>query len=344
MSHPYKSQPPRTRWRSIAECRHPLEISGWYTKKFPVSELRIGTAGSCFAQHIGRELREKGFHYIDMEPAPKFLEPHMRAEHGYDIYSARYGNVYTTRQLLQLLQRALGEFQPIESHWISGCGHVDPFRPTIEPTPNDRDEIDALRSYHLSRVAKLFKNIDVLIFTMGMTEAWIDTRDGAVYPVAPGVAGGTFDPSVHKFVNFGYQAVRDDLKTFIDRARGINPQLRFMLTVSPVPLMATATDQHVIAATMYSKSVLRAVAGEMANQQEYVDYFPSYEIIASHVMRGQFYNSDMRTVNQVGVEHVMGQFFSEHAPPNVGQAVGQVEQSSRDDSVCDEELLDSFGA
>lgn len=343
MPHPYNKQHPKTRWRTIAECRHPLEIEDWYQKKFPVSDLRIGTAGSCFAQHIGRELRHNGFKFVDMEPAPKFLEPQLRAEHGYGIYSARYGNVYTTRQLLQLLQRALGEFQPVETHWTSGDAYVDPFRPTIEPSPMGRDEVDALRTYHLAQVAKLFESIDVLIFTMGMTEAWVDTRDGAVYPVAPGVAGGVYDARIHEFSNLGHQQVVADLEAFIASTRAINPRLGFILTVSPVPLVATATGRHVIAATTYSKSVLRSVAGELSDKYEFVDYFPAYEIVGSHVMRGQFYNADMRTVNRVGVEHVMRQFFREHAPPDSEVVLVEPDPSSEDDAVCDEELLDSFG-
>ena len=54
--HPYRDRPPRTRWRTVADSPHPLDIDDWYQKKFRISGKRIGTAGSCFAQHIGREL------------------------------------------------------------------------------------------------------------------------------------------------------------------------------------------------------------------------------------------------------------------------------------------------
>lgn len=346
MPHPYKSLPGRAFWRSVSESRHPLEIDEWYRKKFPISGLRIGTAGSCFAQHIGRELRNKGFPYVDVEPAPGLIAPARHAAYGYGIYSARYGNVYTTRQLLQLLQRALGEFTPVEHAWESGAGFVDPFRPTIEPQPlASRDEVEVMRRYHLGQVVKLFEGIDVFVFTLGLTEAWIDPRDGAAYPVAPGVSGGNYDPATCRFVNFAHHQVLGDLEAFIARVRSINADMQFLLTVSPVPLMATATGQHVIPASVYSKSVLRAVAGELSERHAFVDYFPSYEIISSHVMRGQFYNADMRTVNPSGVDHVMRQFFKEHAPPAAsppGQARA-TPQVDADDAVCDEELLASFG-
>ena len=342
--HPYRGRPARTRWRSVAEAGHPLGISDWYRKKFEIADRRIGTAGSCFAQHIGRELRANGFDFVDVEPPPGMLDRRLQAGFGYGIYSARYGNVYTTRQLLQLLQRALGEFSPRERAWQHGGGVVDPFRPTIEPGPlRDPDEVDAMRKDHLARVAKLFESIDVFVFTLGLTEAWVDARDGAVYPVAPGVAGGAYDPDIHKVVNFAHHEVRSDLEAFVRRVRSINPGMRFLLTVSPVPLMATGTDQHIIPATMYSKSVLRSVAGVISDRYRYVDYFPSYEIISSHVMRGMFYNADMRTVHGAGVSHVMREFFSQHPSPGGTAAAIQADDSPEDDLVCDEERLDYPG-
>lgn len=344
VTHPYRERPARTRWRSVAEAANPLEISEWYQKKFALSGLRIGTAGSCFAQHIGRELRAKDFNFVDVEPPPGMLAPDLHAVFGYGIYSARFGNVYTTRQLMQLLQRALGEFSPLESSWAHANGQVDPFRPTIEPGPmRDREEVEALRRPHLERVAKLFESIDVFVFTLGLTEAWVDVRDGAVFPVAPGVSGGNYDPSIHRFVNFPHHQVRADLEAFVSRVRTINPRMHFLLTVSPVPLMATATNQHVIPATIYSKSVLRSVAGVMSDRYRFIDYFPSYEIISSHVMRGMFYNADMRTVHRSGVDHVMRQFFAQHPPPAPKAAASPRAAPDSDDLVCDEELLDAFG-
>ena len=55
-----------------------------------------------------RDEREQA--YMDNAIVP----PDLQAPHGYGIYSARFGNIYTARQLLQLIQRAYGEFVPVE--------------------------------------------------------------------------------------------------------------------------------------------------------------------------------------------------------------------------------------
>lgn len=346
--HPYKIQPAKAFWRQTVQDRHFLDISDWYSKKWPISEARIATAGSCFAQHIGRKLRDNGFYYVDAEPPPKFLSKERWLDYGFGMYSARYGNIYSARQLLQLLQRALGEFKPREVAWSRGACYVDPFRPTIEPEPMTcPEEVEVCRKRHLEAVTRLFARTDVFVFTLGLTEAWVSAADGAVYPVCPGTQGGSFDSERYKFVNFSYPDVRADLEAFMQRARQINPEMRFLLTVSPVPLMATATKRNqVVVATAYSKSVLRAVAGFLADKYHYVDYFPSFEIISSHIMRGHFYNPDMRTVVEAGVEHVMRHFFREHSPPvkETGEAsTTTTDDESNEDVICDEELLAVFG-
>ncbi|WP_374674995.1 GSCFA domain-containing protein [Ideonella sp.] len=349
--HPYRRQPPQAFWRQSVADRHFLEIEPWYRRKWSIADDRIATAGSCFAQHIGRRLRHSGFRFVDVEPPPAFLPAPRHLDYGYGMYSARYGNVYTSRQLLQLLQQATGEFVPEEFAWRRDGGWVDALRPTIEPEPMaSMDEVWALRENHLGAVRRLFETCDLFVFTMGLTETWVSTSDGTAYPLCPGTSGGRFDASRHAFVNLEYPDVLQDMEAFLARAKSINTKMRFLLTVSPVPLMATATAEHVGLATMHSKSVLRAVAGYLSHSRDDVDYFPSYEIISSPFMRGSFYNPDGRTVVEAGVEHVMRQFFREHPTPSrqaeaadAAPPAAAGAEAAADDVVCDEELLAVFG-
>jgi hypothetical protein len=329
--------------RAIAE-KSPLELQGIYRKKFDLGEKRIATAGSCFAQHIGRVLRQNGFKYLDYEPAPRRLKPVDRAQFGYGIYSARYGNVYTARQLLQLFQRAYGEFKPRESAWINGDRVFDPFRPNIEPDGfGSIAELEAHREAHLAAVRQVFRWANVFVFTMGLTETWLSREDGAAYPVVPGAGGvGTYNPDAYTFKNMTASEVLLDMKSIISSVRKINPSCKFLLTVSPVPLVATASGNHVLPATVYSKSVLRAVAGELSSEDVGIDYFPSYEIISSHPMRAIFFQPNMRDVTEYGVNFVMSHFLSEHKPSAQAAAPIIEKQESFDWTMCDEEKLEGF--
>ena len=356
--HPYRDQPDRAFWRRSVEGVHPLEIGGWYRKKFSLDGRRLATGGSCFAQHIGREMKRRGADHLDVEPAPGFLPPALHLDHGYGIYSARYGNLYTSRQLLQLLQRVAGEIDPVDRAWVRGAGFVDPFRPNIEPgAVGTAEEVEVLRRHHLARVGELFARTDVFVFTLGMTETWMARADGTVFPVAPGTAGGVWDEARYRFLNLSYPEIVADMEAVIARLRAINGDMHLLLTVSPVPIMATGTPDHVAVANTYSKSVLRGVAGHLAGAHPFVDYFPGYEITTSPPMRAMFYNADMRTVSSAGVRHVMDHFFEQHAPaapaPRRVQVGGKApdrppaspEPAPADAGrvLCDEELAAVFG-
>ncbi|NTF30940.1 GSCFA domain-containing protein [Rhizobium skierniewicense] len=313
-SHPYGALPERAIWRKAVAETHAMQLDKLYHRKFDIStDMAISTAGSCFAQHIATSLTKNGFGFRDFEPAPPLFPRAMAKAYNYGVYSARYCNIYSARQLVQTFDRAFGRFVPEEPAWIKGEGVVDPFRPLLEPEPFDSvAEMERARHAHLAATRMLFEKTDVFVFTLGLTEAWVSKRDGAVLPLCPGTVAGRFDDSDYEFKNFNYFEIFEDLVGFITRLREINANVKFVLTVSPVPLTATKSDHHVLAASLYSKSVLRAVAGHIADEAGFVDYFPSYEIIAAPSMRGIFYDPNLRTVTPSGVDYVMSHFFREH--------------------------------
>lgn len=308
-SSPYLGLEPRAFWRTgLAETGYPppdLFRPKWDLRKTD----RIVTAGSCFAQHVGRALRRNGFNVLDAEPRPAHIRPEEETAHGYGMYSARYGNIYTTRQLRQLLDEAWEGAPDFDVVWTRKGRFHDALRPNVDPEGLDSPAAVAqARAAHLAQVRAVFEQADVFIFTLGLTEAWVHTPSGHVYPTAPGTVAGAYDPAIHGFVNFRLSQVRADLEAALDRLKRLNPDLRVLLTVSPVPLTATASGEHVLSATSYSKSVLRACAGEMAADRPEVDYFPSYEIVTSTRAGASFFEPNFRSVKESGVAQVMAVF------------------------------------
>jgi hypothetical protein len=302
--HPYKSQPDRAFWsRSVSRDFNAFDVptvSGALLRY----DDDVVSAGSCFASNVIPWLEPGGLHYVRTE-TPHQAFAHLGENLGYRSFSAAYGNIYTARQLRQMLDRACGEFHPAEDRWHVDGRVIDPFRPGLRhPATSDR-EFDLLTAQHLAAVREAFAQASVVLLTLGLTEAWVSLADGAVFPACPGTIAGEYDPEKHGFVNFGVSEVRDDLAGFIDRLRSINPGCRVIITVSPVPLVATATDQHVLVATTYSKSVLRVAAGEVASSIEGVSYFPAYEIVTGPQAPNAYYAEDRRDVTAEGVTAVM---------------------------------------
>ncbi|WP_408587509.1 GSCFA domain-containing protein [Novosphingobium sp.] len=338
MTNPYRGRPERSFWRSAVTERHVADFTGMWDPMPLTRADKVATAGSCFAQHIGRNLERRGAAYMDCEPAPPVFASESEARRfGYGVFSCRYGNVYTARQLLQLAQEAFGERRPAEVVWQKNDRFFDALRPGIDPVGQaSAEDVRIERLRHLDAVRTMFETLDVFVFTLGLTEGWESLEDGTMFPTAPGTIAGSFDPERYAFRNLRYGEVMADMRAFWAFLKLANPGARMLLTVSPVPLVATATGQHVLPATTYSKSVLRAVAGDLAADEDDIHYFPSYEVIIGHPSRGMFFQPDLREVNEFGVNLVMSQFFSGPLAQEFGQHDAPPEDEEEFDVICDE--------
>jgi hypothetical protein len=311
-------------WRRIHNVESIDEVDPVVAVPFRIGNNEsVATAGSCFAQHIARHLSASGYNYMVTEEAHPLIPPEVAHGHNYGVFTARYGNLYTARQLLQLFKRAYGLFQPVDDIWVNDEGRfLDPYRPTIEPKGfGSRREFEIDRERHFAAVREAFEESNVFIFTFGLTETFVNAEDGAVYPVCPGVAGGEFNPQKHVFKNFTMQEITADFLEFVDLMRAGNPQVKFIVTVSPVPLVATAEQtKSVISSTVYSKSVLRVACEEISKARPDVVYFPSFEIVTGNYARGKYFAEDLRSVTDAGVAHVMTIFMKHFAEPNPRRA------------------------
>lgn len=354
---PYASLPPDRFWRTGVAESDPATITDIYRKRFEIARTdQIATAGSCFAQHIARNLRQRGCDVMDVEPPPPGLSKADAEARGYGLYSARYANIYTARQLLQLILEANDRETPSDRVWEKNGRFFDAQRPGIEPAGFDNPEqVLVHRAHHLAKVKRLMRQCNILVFTFGLTEAWIERKSGTVFPTCPGTIAGSFDPDRYAFKNFTAAEILADFKRVYRILKRQDPNKRFLITVSPVPLTATAAPMHVLQSTTYSKSVLRAVCGELYERFDDVDYFPSYEMIATPFSKGRYFEPNMRSVTKEGVENVMRVFFNEHSNlEKSGQQEAQtssspvvakgkaVSPSDEDELVCEEAMLEAF--
>lgn len=343
---PYRNLPDHQFWRRGVAGVERFQFDPVVSTRFAIApDARVATAGSCFAQHISNRLSRIGFNYFVPEDG-SHLPDAERAELNYGVFSCRYGNIYTTRQLLQLFQACFEGRGVAEDAWRRDDGrYVDALRPQIDPAGFDSPEaVKAERRVHLDHVGRMFRECDVFVFTLGLTECWRSRMDGTVYPLAPGVSGGSYDPARHEFVNLDIHDVLDDLDRFLAGLFSVNPGVKVVLTVSPVPLIATYEPRNALVATTYSKSVLRVAAEAMYRRHDRVEYFPSYEIITGNYTDSVYYERDYRGINAVGVNHAMGCFLRHFtaggapAAPAVVAAVGPIDS----DVVCDEEAIDQI--
>jgi len=343
---PYEELPLKCFWKTAVSEKSMFDISDIYESKFDIQpDDKISTYGSCFAQYFGKALRFRGYDWLVTELPPTGLSENSCNLFNYNIFSSRTGNIYTASLLMQWVRWALGIDNIPDEYWCRGKRFYDPFRPNIEPHGFcSLPELLKSRDETICAFKKSIQDSDYLVFTMGLTERWVNTSLSYEYPMCPGTLCGDFDKDAHCFNNLKFEEVRSSMVETMRLMRSCNPSLKFILTVSPVPLTATNTNQNVLVASMESKSILRAVAGQLARNNDFVDYFPSYEIINSPVFKGVFFEPNLRTINPYGVSFVMDHFFS-GLSTRLSDGESKNEWSdfpSAYHDVCDEEILASF--
>lgn len=349
VSNPYSHLSSCSFWKTGVAQENPYAIESIYCKKFEISATdKIVTAGSCFAQHISRYLNKNGYGLLDVEPPPPGLPEALHSTFGYLMYSARYGNIYTVRQLLQLAQEVAKIRDPKDYIWEQRNRFYDGLRPAVEPNGlRSSAEVVEHRSHHLSRLKDLFVSFDVFIFTLGLTESWVHRDSGTVYPLAPGALIGHYDESIHGFYNLSFSEILEDFLEFESTLQSLRNSLpyKIILTVSPVPLTATASGKHILVSNTYSKAVLRAVAGYLSDHYAHIDYFPSFEIVTNPRLHSSSYSHNLRSVRQESVDVVMKHFFEQH-PPILCQDVNACSDTHHQESIgdlqCEEALLEAF--
>lgn len=354
---PYKKLPENAFWKTAVANKNMFDISElWKPKLILKPQHKIATFGSCFAQHIGKALKERGFSWISTEPAPLGLSPESCKAFNYDIFSCRTGNIYTTSLLRQWTEWALDVKVSPDEYWEKEGRFYDPFRPNIEPNGfESEEEMRLSRQQAIRSFRQAIEQAKVFVFTLGLTESWFNKMYGYEYPMCPGTAAGEYMEMTHVFRNQDFNFILSNLKQAIDMMAGVNNEIQFILTVSPVPLTATNSGNHVLVATMESKSILRAVAGQVTKYHKCIDYFPSYEIISSPAFKGIFFEPNQRSVGRSGVSFVMNSFFAamgygsrdvkeNNEVKNGSEQYGnKAFKKANDDVVCEEELLAAFG-
>lgn len=365
--HPYEGLPERSFWsRSVTQSFDPVTLLRPDSLLLLPSDS-VASMGSCFAANLVPYLESAGLNYVRTEKPPSQFR-HLQENLGYRTFSAAYGNLYSSRQMLQLILRCQGKFQPVEDRWYAGQFVIDPFRPGLAHPAESEDEFEVLTSRHLAATKKAIELASVLVITLGLTEIWESSIDGAVFPACPGTVSGVFDPQVHAFRNLTAHDVEEDLGLLITELLSINPSLRIIITVSPVPLVATATLNHVLVANTLSKASLRVAAGAIEERHPHVTYFPAFEIVTGPQAPAEFIEADLRSVTPAGVDVVMGTLLrasgletesgqlTDHLGDDTARASAESSSADLQNSFpldelsarlaaaeCDEVLLDSAG-
>ena len=126
--------------------------------------------------------------------------------------------------------------------------------------------------------ARAFAEAGAFVFTLGLAEVWEDRDTGGVF--WRGVPEEIFDSGRHVFRLTTVDENAANIRRIIELVRRLNADAPIVVTLSPVPLMATFRDVSCMTADCVSKSVLRvAIDQVMTEAPRGVYYWPSFEAV-----------------------------------------------------------------
>jgi GSCFA family len=188
---------------------------------------------------------------------------------------------YTTASMLNEMRWSLdGVPFPDEALVADGDGYRD-LQLHQQPAPVSLARARARRAVVQSYFARL-REASVVIVTLGLAEVWYDRLTELYLNVTP-----TFDlvrsnPGRFAVKVSDYTENRARLERICDiLTHEGRPDLRIVVTVSPVPLHRTFAADDVLVVNTYAKATLRAVAGDIVRTRPNVEYFPAFELVTA---------------------------------------------------------------
>ena len=262
-------------------------LQGWLPDQpFIERSTPVVAFGSCFAENISRYLRKRGFNILG-----KGLER--------NAYIIRCGEgIVNTFAIRQQFEWAFEGREFKEGLWRDKKGQL------LRPVAEVRDETLAI-----------FRSAEVFILTLGLSEVWYDKLTGDVFWRA--VPADAFDPERHGFRVSTVAENLDNLRAIVDLIGRHRPDARIVLTLSPVPLVATFRPVSCVSANSVSKAVLRVAIDELMREigpDRRVFYFPSYEIVTAYFRDP--YRLDNRHIRTDAVRTIMETFMRHYVVGN----------------------------
>jgi len=220
-------------------------------------------------------------------------EPLYHPDYYYDLSKKNQIN----RTIKRIVRAAFGsKNMRFDANW------QDPFRKQVYAVTKETLQKNTEAIAEKIRIGA--QRADLFIFTMGMTEVWIEKKSGLV--VCSGY-GGDVDEHLNSFEDLSYEKVRRMLVELITLVRKLRPNADIVFSVSPVPLSKTMKDESLVVANGVSKMKQRLALDEVLPQFENVYYFPSYELALAQGK--DFYEDNGMLVKATTVSYILDHFM-----------------------------------
>ena len=174
-----------------------------------------------------------------------------------------------------------------------------------------RDRIVELlpQDWSKEHTLRIIGNSDVFILTLGVAPAFFDKATGEFVLPRKSALNSRALAEKYVFRTTTVQENVDNVLHLINFIRSVSPGIKIVVTVSPVPIVASFEFESAVQADCLSKSTMRLVAHEVVNNSslDNILYWPSFEVFRwAGSNAGNYYAADDGAAWHVSEEKVAG--------------------------------------
>ncbi len=237
---------------------------------------KILSIGSCFAENIGSKLEENKFQML--------LNP--------------FGILYNPSSVAQTLERIFSNEKITKKDILQ---HNDLWHSRLHHTRfSQADKASFLKDINanLNDANVFLKDTNRLLITLGTAFVWEEKETGIV------VANCHKRPQkLFTRRRLTINEIKESLLTVLRKIKAQNPDLEVIMTVSPV----RHTNDGFIE-NQRSKAVLILAIDTLCQEENFIHYFPAYELVQDDLRDYRFYAKDMLHPNEVAVDYIWEYF------------------------------------
>ncbi len=228
-------------------------LKGWAPEAPLITpDTQITAFGSCFAHNISNWLSKRHFRVLN------------KAEDAKRAYIVAFGegmvNSFVIRQQFEWAWEGKVFDQPL---WHGYDAQEYGYDPQVQ-----------------AETKRIFDETDVFILTFGLSEVWYDEPTGNVFWRT--IPKDAYDPERHKFRVSSVEENEENIRAIYALIRKHRPDAKIIITLSPIPLIATFRDNSCLTSNAVSKAVLRVAIDNVMRdlgEEGAIFYWPSYELV-----------------------------------------------------------------
>ncbi|MBW3468448.1 GSCFA domain-containing protein [Arthrospiribacter ruber] len=270
----------------------------------PEGQLKINhqssifSIGSCFSTMISEKLTERKF----------------------QVLNNPFGTIFNPLSLAQLMEDSILEMPISTDAMLVREGLHLHYGMHSDVVAYSQDSLERLIHKKQQHSKQVLESASHIVLTFGTAWVYEHLDLGLVVANCHKQPGKLFEKRL-----LHPEEIQKAFSGFFNILQQVNPEVQVLLTVSPV--------RHIkdgIAENQLSKSILRLAAHDLTETYDFIDYFPSYEIMVDELRDYRFYKEDLIHPNAQAEEYIWEKFKNSWVDPAAFPLIKEFEGIKRD--------------